>query len=125
MNAKDLLNNSTVVAFIPSEALAVAVETGGITDLGGVGRKILMVVNAGTPAAGGLIDIVVHESNDNFAADDDVLHTFAQLDAAALVEADLAPNKQYIRIVATVTEGVFTAGVTGVIYLEREIPSGI
>ena len=125
MNAKDLLNNSTLVAFIPSEALAIAVETGATTDLGGVGRKILIAVNAGVPAGGGLIDIVVHESDDNFAADDDVLHTFDQIDAESLVEADLAPNKRYIRVVATVTGGVFTAGITGVIYLEREIPSGI
>ena len=199
MNAKDLLNNSTVVAFIPSEALAVAVETGGITDLQGVGRKILMTINAGTPAAGGLIDVVVQESNaPTFAiagtetldaavsladvyvdiqpaeganlplydfniligteimtvteritdrlyvkrgqqgttiathADDaavtlqiDTLHTFAQITAASLVEADLAPNKRYVRVVATVTVDVFTAGVTGIVYLEREIPAGI
>lgn len=125
MNTKDLLNNSTVEALIPSEALGVAVETGATIDLLGMGRKVLVIVNAGTPAAGGLVDIVVHESDDNFVADDDVLHTFDQLDAAALVEADLAPNKRYIRVVATVTVAAFTVGVTGVIYLEREIPSGI
>ena len=202
MNAKDLLNNSTVVAFIPSEALAVAVESGAITDLQGMGRKILMVVNAGTPAASGTADIVVWESNMATFTDpagDEVLdatgidavqktltlhatdgvgyplydfdliltageivtvtervgdlcyikraqrgttatvhaggatarlsprplHTFAQLDAAALVEADLAPGSRYIRVIATVEIEVFTLGVTGVIYLEREIPSGI
>ena len=196
---KDLLNNSTVVAFIPAEALAVDTETGGITDLQGKGRKILMAINAGTPAAGGLANIIVQESNaPTFAiagtetldaavsltdvyvdiqpgeganlplydfnilidaeimtvteritdrlyvkrgqqgtttaihADDtavtlqiDTLHTFAEIDAAGLVEADLAPNKRYVRVVAAVTVDVFTLGVTGIIYLEREVPSGI
>ena len=63
MNSKDLLNNSTQVAFIPTEELAVAVESGAITDLLGVGRKILMTINAGTPAAGALNNVVVYESN--------------------------------------------------------------
>ncbi len=65
---KDLLNNSTIIAMIPSEALGIAVETGAVTDLQGVGRKVLVVINAGTPAGGGLANIVVQESNDpNFA----------------------------------------------------------
>ncbi len=199
---KDLLNNSTVVAFIPSEALAVATETGAITNLQGKGRKILMTINAGTPAAGGLANIIVQESNMatltdpvgdevldatgidvtqrvmTLAATDGVgyplydfdmiltageivtvtervgdvcqikraqrgttatahaggatarlsvrtLHTFDEIDAASLVEADLAPGRQYVRVVAVVTVDVFTLGVTGIIYLEREIPSGI
>jgi len=202
MNAKDLLNNSTLVAFIPSEALAIAVETGAITDLEGVGRKILMAINAGVPAAGGLANIIVQESNMATMTDpvgDEVLdaagisatdrvmtlhatdgvgypladfdmiltageivtvtervgdvcyikraqrgttatahaggatarlsvrtlHTFAEISAASLVEADLAPGRRYVRVRATVTVGVFTLGVTGIIYLEREIPSGI
>ena len=199
MNAKDLLNNSTVVAFIPSEALAVAVETGAVTDLKGMGRKILMTINAGTPATGGLADIIVQEDNDpnmaiagtetidgaitatqrtlslhsgegancpqydfDLLIDSEIvtvtervgdlcyikrgqygttaashandaavtysirtLHTFAQISAASLVEADLAPKRRYVRVVATVTVEVFTLGVTGIIYLEREIPSGI
>jgi len=202
MNAKDLLNNSTVIAFIPSEALAVGTETGAITDLLGKGRKVLMAINAGTPAAGGLANIIVQESNMatmtdpvgdevldatgidatqkylNLHATDGVgypiydfdlilsggeivtvterigdhclirraqrgttatahaggatarlsvptLHTFAEIDAASLVEADLAPNRRYIRVVAVVTVDVFPLGVTGVVYLEREIPSGI
>ena len=197
---KDLLNNSTIVALIPTEELAIAVETGAITDLQGMGRKVLVVVNAGTPGAGGLLNIVVQESNvatmvvgtpgaidgaidatqkyidlhagegvnwpslDEFSftidtetfictkrvvdrlyvkraqygttaaihVNDSVLvlyiatlHTFAEIDAASLVEADLAPNKRYIRIVATVTVGVFLTGITGIVYLEREIPSGV
>ena len=202
MNAKDLLNNSTVVAFIPSEALAVAVETGAITDLEGVGRKILMAINAGTPAAGGLANIIVQESNMATLTDpvgDEVLdatgitatdrvmtlhatdgvgyplydfdmiltsgeivtvtkrvgdvcqirraqrgttatihaggatarlsvptlHTFDEISALGLSEADLAPDKRYVRVVATVTVDTFTLGVTGHIYLERKIPSGI
>jgi len=200
MNAKDLLNNSTVVALIPTEELAIAVETGAITDLQGQGRKVLVVINAGVPGAGGLLNVVVQESNvptfaiagtetldaamtatsetlvlqtgegnlsfplydfdllieaeivtctervgDTFYikrgqqgttavahADDtavtlqiNTLHTFAEIDAASLVEADLAPNKRYIRIVATVTVGVFLTGITGIVYLEREIPSGV
>ena len=124
---KDLLNNSTVVALIPAEALGVATETGAILDLGGIGRKMLIIVNAGTPAAGGLVNITVHESNaaDFSGGDDDVLHTFVEIDAAGVVEADLAPNKRYIRIEAAVTVDVFTIGVDAVVYLEREIPSGI
>lgn len=199
MNAKDLLNNSTIVAMIPSEALAVAVETGAVTDLLGVGRKVLVVVNAGVPATGGLANIIIQESNDpNFAiagtetldaamtidqktlviqtgegvnlplydfdllieseivtvtkrvgdtcyirraqygttaathADDTAvtlsirtLHTFAELSAATLVEADLTPKRRYIRAVATVTVEVFTLGIDGIVYLEREIPSGV
>jgi hypothetical protein len=125
MNAKDLLNNSTVVAMIPSEKLEVGEETGATLDLAGVGRKVLVVVNAGTPAAGGTLDVVVHESDDDFAADDDVLYTFDEITAESLVEADLAPNKRYIRVVATVGVDVFTTAVEGIVYLEREIPSGI
>ena len=199
---KDLLNNSTIIAFIPAEALAVADETSGITDLEGRGRKILMLINAGTPAAGGLANIIVQESNMATMTDpvgDEVLdatgidatqtyldlhatdgvgyplsdfdliltageivtvtervgdhclirraqrgttatvhaggatarlsvptlHTFAEIDAAGLVEADLAPNRRYVRVVAAITVEVFTLGVLGVVYLEREVPAGI
>ena len=203
MNAKDLLNNSTLVAFIPAEQLAEAAETGLITDLKGMGRKILMIINAGIFTATAELDVVVQESNvptfaiagtetldaamtatqrtlvlqtgegdasfpqydfnllieseivtvterigDTFYikrgqqgttaathADDtavtlqiDTLHTFAQITAAAVVEADLAPNKRYVRVVATVGgAGADTVdvGIVGVIYLERAIPSGI
>ena len=202
MNSKDLLNNTTVVAFIPSEELGVAVETGGITDLLGIGRKIHFVVNAGTPAAGALANIIVQNSNMATMTDpvgDEVLdatgidisqktmtlhatdgvgyplhdfymilsadeivtvtsrvgdvcqirraqrgttatahaggatarlsvptlHTFAEISAIGLTEADLAPDKRYVRVVATVTVDTFTLGVTGHIYLERKIPSGI
>jgi len=125
MNAKDLLNNCTTKALVVADELSVAAHTGDTVDLNGVGRKVLVIINAGTPAAGGTLDVVVHESNDNFAADDDVLHTFSQITAASLVEADLAPNKRYIRVVATVGTDVFPASVEGVIYLEREIPSGL
>jgi len=202
MNSKDLLNNSTLVAFIPAEELAVAVESGAITDLDGMGRKILMSVNAGVPAAGGTANLVVWESNMATFTDpvgDEVLdaagidisqktmtlhatdgvgyplydfdmiltageivtvtervgdlcyirraqrgttatvhaggatsrlsprtlHTFAEITATSLVEADLAPNSRYVRVLATVAVDVFTLGVTGIIYLEREIPSGI
>ena len=125
MNTKDLLNNSTVKALIVADKLTAAVHTGSTVDLKGIGRKVLVVVNAGTPDSGGTLDVVVHESDDNFASDDDVLHTFTQIDAAALAEADIAPNKRYIRVVATVGTAAFPATVDGVIYLEREIPSGI
>ena len=122
---RDLLNNCTNKALVVADALSVAVHTGATVDLLGIGRKVLVVINAGVPAAGGLLDVVVHESNDNFAADDDVLHTFDQIVGASLVEADLAPTKRYIRAVATVTVGVFDASVNGTIYLERKIPAGI
>jgi len=202
MNSKDLLNNSTSVAFIPSEELGVDVESGAITDLLGVGRKILMSINAGTPAAGGTANLVVWESNMSTFTDpvgDEVLdatgidisqktmtlhatdgvgyplydfdmiltsgeivtvtervgdlcyirraqrattatvhaggatarlsprilHTFAEITAASLVEADLTPKRRYVRVLATVGVDTFTLGVTGIIYLERKIPSGI
>ena len=202
MNAKDLLNNSTVVALLPAESLAVDTHTEAITDLQGKGRKVLVVVNAGTPGVGGELDIIVQESNMATMTDpvgDEVLdatgidatqktltlhatdgigyplydfdlilsageivtvtervgdlcyikraqrgttatvhaggatarlsvptlHTFAQIVAAGLVEADLAPNRRYVRVVAAVGVDVFPTGIEGIIYLEREIPSGI
>ena len=125
MITKDLLNNSTVKSLIAAASLDTATHTGDTVDLLGVGRKVLVVINAGTPGAGGTLNVVVHESDDNFAANDDVLHTFAEITAAGLAEADLAPNKRYIRVVATVGVAVFPAAVEGVVYLERKIPSGI
>ena len=202
MNAKDLLNNSTVVAFVPSIDLATGAEVeGAITDLQGKGRKVLLALNIGTPAGGESLVVTVDESNvptmvvgtpgaidgaitatqriidlhageglnwpaiDEFSftidtetfictkrvvdrlyvrraqygttaaihTNDSVLvlyiatlHTFAAITAASLVEADLSPNKRYIRVNYTVTGGtLIPGGVTGVIYLEREIPSGI
>jgi len=125
MITKDLLHNSTVKALIPAEALGIAVETGATVDLLGTGRKVLVNINAGTPSAGGLADIVIHESDDDFAANDDVLYTFDQISELGIVQADLAPNKRYIRAVATITVAAFTLGVEGIVYLEREIPSGI
>ena len=202
MNSKDLLNNTTVVAFIPTEDLAIGVETGAITDLLGIGRKIHFVINAGTPGAGGLANIIIQNSNMATMTDpvgDEVLdatgidisqkvmtlhatdgvgyplhdfdmiltsgeivtvtsrvgdvcqirraqrgttatvhaggatarlsvptlHTFAEISALGLTEADLAPDRRYVRVVATITVDAFPLGVTGHIYLERKIPSGI
>lgn len=125
MNAKDLLNNCTTKALIVADELSAAAHTGDTIDLKGIGRKVLVIINAGTPGTSGTLDVVVHESDDNFSSDDDVLHTFDQITAPALVEADLAPNKRYIRVVATVGTEVFPAAVEGIIYLEREIPSGL
>ena len=202
MNSKDLLNNSTQVAFIPTEELAADVESGAITDLLGIGRKILMTINAGTPAAGALNNVVVYESNMATFTDpvgdevldatgidisqttmtlhatdgvgyplydfdmiltsgeivtvkervgdlcyikraqrgttatvhaggatarlsQRVLHTFAEISAASLVEADLAAGSRYVGVVCTVTVDTFLTSVTGLIYLERDIPSGI
>jgi len=202
MNAKDLLNNSTVVAFVPAiSALTGAEVEGAITDLQGKGRKVLMIVNAGTPVGAETLNVVVRESNvatmvvgtpgaidgaidatqtiidlhagegvnwpsiDEFSftidtetfictkrvvdrlyvkraqygttaaihIDDSVLvlyiavlHTFAEIDVATLTEADLAPNKRYIRVDYTAAVGTsIPVGIAGVIYLEREVPSGI
>ena len=200
---KDLLNNSTIVALLPSEALAVAADTkGAITDLQGKGRKVLVAINVGTPAAAENLVVTIEESNvatmvvgtpgaidgaitatqkyldlhagegvnwpaiDEFSftidtetfictkrvvdrlyvkraqygttaavhANDSVLvlyiatlHTFAAIDAASLVEADLAPNKRYIRVSTTVVGAgaALPTGIIGIVYLEREIPSGI
>lgn len=204
MNAKDLLNNSTVVALVPAiDALSsVGAEVeGAIFDLKGMGRKVLAILNAGTPDGAETLNVVVRESNvptfvvgtpgaidgaitatqrtldlhagegvnwpavgefsftigtEHFIctkrvvdrlyvkrgqyestaaihANDTVLvlyiavlHTFAEIDAATLVEADLAPNKRYIRVDYTAADGTsIPVGIVGVIYLEREIPSGI
>ena len=125
MNTKDLLNNSTVRALVPAATLGIATHTGAIVDLKGIGRKILVILNTGTPAAGGLINVVVRESNDNFVSDNTVLHTFPQINAAALVEADLSPSKPFVRVVATVSVATVPTAIIGVVYLEREVPSNL
>ena len=201
MNTKDLLNNSTVVALLASASITTCADTkGGITDLLGIGRKIHVIINAGTPVAAGDITVAIEESNvatmvvgtpgaidgaitadqtyidlhagegvnwpsvDEFSftidtetfictkrvvdrlyvkraqyattaaphVNDSVLvlyiatlATLDTVDAAGIAEADLAPTKRYIRISYTVTGTSIPVGIEGVVYLEREIPSGI
>lgn len=201
MNAKDLLNNSTVVALLASASITTGADTkGAITDLLGIGRKIHVIINAGTPVGAGDITVAIEESNIasmlvgtpgtlsgdidatqkyidinaagglqwpsigefSFKIDDEIfictkrvvdrlyvkraqysstaashtdttalalyiatLATLDTVDAAGIAEADLAPTKRYIRLSYTVTGTSIPVGIEGVIYLEREIPSGI
>jgi len=122
---RDLLNNCTSKALVVADELSIAVHTGATVDLKGVGRKVLAIINSGVPASGGLLDVVIHESDDSFSTDTSVLHTFDQIKAASLVEVTLTPTKRYIKAVATVTVAVVPASVVGIVYLERNIPSGI
>lgn len=199
---KDLLNNSTVVVLLASQSVTTCEDTKGteIVDLKGKGRKVHVIINAGTPVGAGDITVAVEESNDadftvgtpgaldgdidatqkyiditagtglnwpsidefSFKIDDEIfictkrvvdrlyvkraqydstaashtdttalalyiatLQTLDTVDAAGIAEADIAPTKRYIRLSYTVTGTSIPAGIEGVIYLEREIPSGI
>ena len=116
----DLINNTTLKGLIPSISVAPGTTTGSAVDLKGIGRNVLVVLDIGTTDG---VDVVIEESDDgiNWTA----LHTFAQQNTAVLLEADLAPTKQHIRAVATLSGTFANLAVLGIIYNERQIPSGI
>ena len=128
---KDLLNNSTVKSLICcDEKIANSTTTGGTVDLAGIGRKILVIIQSCAAAATTTLSVVVQESaTDSFGVGGATLHTFTTLDIVAgtnqLVVGDLAPNERYIRVVANVGPATLDFSVIGVIYLERERPSGL
>jgi len=128
---KDLLNNSTVKALLCCRDRYPESATGGTTvDLAGIGRKVLVIVDSCYCAATTTLSVIVQESaTDSFGVGGVTLHTFTTLDMVAgtaqLAVADLAPNERYIRVVATVGTASLSFSVLGVIYLERERPSGL
>ena len=125
MTTKDLLNNSTVKELVASAAITTGSNTGSSVDLEGVGRKILVIINTGDVGTGGTLDVEIHESDDDFSADDDTLKTFSQIDSTGVVVGDVAPNKRYIQASYTVGTDTVNCAVIGIIYLEREAPSGL
>ena len=122
---KNLLNNSTISAFIPPNQYTPGETEGGAIDLKGIGRKILVMGGTENLGAGGTVDVVIQESDDNFNADITVLHTFDTITELDPIKKDLSPNKRYVRAVMTVNVDTVVFAVLAVIYLEREIPSGI
>ena len=117
----NLINNTTLKGLIPAVQTVAATITGSAVDLKGMGRNILVVLDIG--AANGNVDVVIEESDDGTIWTP--LHTFAQQNTAALLEADLTPTKQQIRAVVTTSGTATTFAVLGIIYNERQIPSGI
>lgn len=125
MNAKDLLNNSTVKTLLAALRRAPATTTGSAVDLKGIGRKLLVILDAGNFGASATLKVTIQEDNtDGFTTPTD-LYTFATLDAVATVVADMAPNERYIRAVAVGATETIDFSVEGIIYLERERPSGL
>lgn len=128
---KDLLNNSTVKSLICCRSRASTAVTGGtVIDLKGIGRKLLVIVDSCFTGSTTSLSVIIQESaTDSFGVGGVTLHTFTTLDMVAgvaqLAVADMAPNERYIRAVSTV--GIFSLSfaVLGVIYLERERPSGL
>ena len=117
----NLINNTTLKGLIPAIQTAAATITGSAVDLKGMGRNVLVVLDIG--ATNGNVDVVIEESDDGTIWTP--LHTFAQQNTAALLEADLTPTKQQIRAVVTTSGTATTFAVLGIIYNERQIPSGI
>ena len=124
MNAKDLLNNSTVKSLLAS-AERTTVVTGSSVDLKGIGRKLLVILDAGAFADTGTLTMLIEECDTTGFSVATTLHTFATLDAVATVVADLAPNKQFIRARASAVANTVNFAVEGIIYLERKRPSGL
>lgn len=130
---KDLLNNSTVKSMICCDEQAPAAEVeGDVVDMNGIGRKLLVIIQSCAAAATTTLSVVVQESaTDSFGVEGAAatLDTFTTLDIVAdvaqLVVGDLAPNERYVRVVATVGDATLDFAVLGVIYLERERPSGL
>ena len=94
---------------ITTRAVGASVVTGDSVDI--QGANATMWVNVGTVAAGGLIDVVIHESDDDitFTAWSD--GTFAQISASSSVSKQYTGGKRYIKAIATITVNTVTFGV--------------
>lgn len=121
---KDLLNNSTVKSLLPSIE-RVAVVSGSSVDLKGIGRKLLVILDAGFFADTSTLTVIIEECDSTGFDVAYTLHTFATLDNVATVVADLAPNRRWVRARATAVGDSISFAVEGIIYLERERPSGL
>ena len=120
---RDLLHNSSQKDLLPAKSRAAATYNGTGVDLKGKGRKVLILLSAGGFGASATLDVTIEESLDNTTFT--TLYTFTQKTAAGSFVVDVAPTKRYIRATGVVGVAAVDFGVWGIVYNEREIPSGI
>ncbi len=124
---RDLLSNSTIRSLIPAVRSLAATLTGSAVDLRGMGRKVLVILDVGgvegtTPS----VDVRIQESDDGTTWVD--LHIFALRTTAGTLIVDLRPTRRQIRARAVIAGGAAagtTLAIEGIVYLERQRPSGI
>ena len=99
--------NDTQSETITTRAIGASVVTGSSVDIQGCEATVW--VNVGIVAAGGLLDVAIHHSDDNitFALWD----SFAQISAAGSVSKAYTGGKRYIKAIATITVNTITFGV--------------
>ena len=122
---RDLLNNSTVKTLLTALARTASAD-GSAVDLKGKGRKFLVIFDIG--AATGTLDLKIQSSPvSDFASGVVDEAVFSQKTTVGTSEVQVIPTQRYIRASATIggATPTFTFSVEAIIFLEREIPSGI
>lgn len=121
---KDLLYNSTVKSLLTSVRRTVGTTAGSVVDLKGIGRKLLVIVDAGGFGASATLGVIIQECSTSTGVFT-TLHPVITLDAVATRVADMAPSQQFVRAYASISSTTIDFAVEGIIYLERERPSGL
>ena len=101
--------NDTQSETITTRAVGASVVTGNSVDIQGCQATVW--VNVGVIAAGGLIDVVIHESDDNITFTAWSSGTFTQISAIGSVSKSYTGGKRYIKAIATITVNTVTFGI--------------
>jgi uncharacterized phiE125 gp8 family phage protein len=100
--------NDTQSETITTRAVGASVVTGTSVDIQGCEATVW--VNVGVVAAGGKLDVVIHESDDNNTFTAWSGGTFTQISAAGSVSKSYTGGKRYIKAIATITVNTITFG---------------
>jgi len=101
--------NDTQSETITTRAIGASVVTGSSIDI--LGCDATVFVNVGIVAAGGLLDVVLHESDDNNTFTLWSGGTFTQISAAGVASKLYTGGKRYIKAIATITVNTITFGI--------------
>jgi uncharacterized phiE125 gp8 family phage protein len=101
--------NDTQTETITTRAVSVSVVTGSSVDI--LGCDATVFANVGIVAAGGKLDVVIHESDDNITFALWSGGTFTQISTASQQLKQYTGGKRYIKAIATITVNTITFGV--------------
>jgi len=125
MFIRDLLNNSAQKDLLAALSRAAGTYNGSSVDTKGKGRKVLLLLSAGSFGVGATLDAKLQESDDGTTWTDVPGGTFTQKTTAGAWVLQVTLTKRYIRGVKVVGTAAVVSNLWGVIFGLREVPSGI
>jgi len=113
-----LSDNIKSVTLAAATARSAGTFNGTKLYIGGLAERVLVMIDVGTVATGGTLDVTIQESNDGSTYTD--LQVCTQITASGNAVYDLKPTKKYIRAVLVTAVAAVTSSVTAHVYNLRD-----